>query len=357
MVFLMNSKIYTIYYLYDNRFEHDVLKHRCYIGFTSTTVETRIKRHFTEAKNSKKFNKRLNWLRTVCVENINFLILENNLSTIEEACSKEVYYISLAKQFGLSEYLRNGDDGGLGSTKNYTEETIEKIRQSKLGNNWNVGKKHSEENIEKRRQKMLGKKHKPEHIAKLAEARLKNKIAGKIAFKFKNRKFSEEGVVDIFEMWNSDHTCKQIAEKYNCSKNTITNVLVSKKAYLDIKAKYCLVKKSKPHLGLKNPSCKEKYEEILRKGVEGRRKRALLEFNRIQKNIGIRYEKMWDKLYEIYSLKMNGLSNKQIGVNFNLHFKSIERLLAGKSWANKILESVIKHFDKRNLKNQQRQCA
>jgi hypothetical protein len=278
---------------------------------------------------------------------LGYYILEDNISDLSVALQQEVYFIALAKKFGLGTYLTNGDDGGYGNTKNITQETRDKLRQSMLGNKRNAGKKHSPERIEKQRLSLKGIVRSKESIEKAKITRTLNKKAGKVSRHLSRRLFSEEQIVDIFHMWNAlDQSAEQIGIKYGVGYATISSVLNSKTTYYEIKKKYDLVKKQKPILGLKHPACRDKYLAILNQGVIGREKRAVAEFNRVQINIGQEYERQWDMLYEIYCLRLT-TSVAKIANIFKKDPETIRRLLLGRSWAEDKLFLVEKAYSNR----------
>ena len=144
---------YTIYMLYDKRLPieeinswDDYQRFRCYIGFTSYTAEQRLKDHLKEAFKRSTKTKKLNWIRSIGKENVAVTTLKKGIPTIEEALEEEVRTIAEYKtEWGLSHCLVNGDNGGYGGTKNYSPDVIEKIRQSKIGNTWNIGRVKSKE--------------------------------------------------------------------------------------------------------------------------------------------------------------------------------------------------------------------
>lgn len=133
------------------------------------------------------------------------IVLKQNL-TEEEAFKHEIYMIAVLgrKDLGTG-ILRNKTDGGEGSVglimpdeakqkiskvhkgktlseehkqilekyrvKKHCEESIEKMRKSKIGNKWNVGRKLSEEHKEKIRQINLNKVVSEETKQKISQAK------------------------------------------------------------------------------------------------------------------------------------------------------------------------------------------
>lgn len=222
----------------------------CYIGYTGCTKDVRIKRHIKESKESKKNTKKLNWLRANCNQVIQSFIIEDNIGTEKEALEKEVYYIRECKETQYGQYLKNGDDGGIGGTKNYSEETIEKIRASKIGNTWNIGRKKPEEEKRRASEARRGIAVAESTKKKLSEInKEKNRVKRENGDYSTNnsRKFSEEQVIDMFLMYNSGVQTKEIYTKYNCSYWTMRTVLCHPKAYIDWKIKNNLSVKQFEH--------------------------------------------------------------------------------------------------------------
>lgn len=126
-------------------------------------------------------------------------IIAGNL-TEEEALSFEKLMIAKLKDSGAS--LCNLTDGGDGASGyKHTEETIEKIRERLKGRPaHNKGRKVSPEAREKMRQAKLGVKQSPEHVAASAKARV-----GRPCSEETKRKISEHhtGKKLPYEQFNS----------------------------------------------------------------------------------------------------------------------------------------------------------
>ena len=239
-----SNKRYLVYILDENQFVDDPINRNCYIGYTSKTCEERIEDHFSEAKFSKSFTKKLNWLRNLTKENLVFDIIQENIESEQDALDLEVEYIRLAKEIGLTNNLKNGDDGGWGGTKNYTEEVIEKIRQSKIGNSWNKGKKHSEETRKKQSDSLIGRIHSEESLQKRIETRKINKIKNESTGNFgkwKTRKYTDEQIIEVFRLFNEEKlSAKEISDLLNIKKSTVSCFLYDKNCYKDVRFKYNL---------------------------------------------------------------------------------------------------------------------
>lgn len=112
---------YTIYKLID-----PITNEVRYIGLTINTLKQRLKSHMSDSsKTHKSF-----WIRKLREENLKPIIevVEDNISSYEEACLKEVYYIDLYKE---TCDLTNSASGG-NKNKRMSEETKRKMSESQI---------------------------------------------------------------------------------------------------------------------------------------------------------------------------------------------------------------------------------
>jgi hypothetical protein len=235
---------YRIYLLYVDTVSENILEKGFYIGYTKLSVENRIKAHLTEAKHSKKFTKKLNWLRSIDSSLIKFIILHDNIKAETEALQKEVECIAFYKNSVGCEFLKNGDDGGIGGTKNYTPEVIEKIRQSKVGNKWNIGRQKTEETKNRIKESNKNKIVTEETKEKIRKSAInKNNSLRVQGLKVSNnkRKFSKDQLLEMFRLYNQElKSSTEIGKIVNCSKETVSTAIHHKEAYKDWKKEYSL---------------------------------------------------------------------------------------------------------------------
>lgn len=112
-----------------------------YVGRTMTKLSSRWSKHKTNARLSKTNNYRSNWINKYR-DNIEIVLIEDGITTKEEACDKERYYIAFYKEKHGS--IVNSSDGGDGGCEGYkhTEEAKAKIGKA------HKGKKLSDEHVE-----------------------------------------------------------------------------------------------------------------------------------------------------------------------------------------------------------------
>ena len=110
-----------------------------YIGYTGKTIEQRFSEHL---KTTIKGNyKNGYWLKKY-KENIEIFLIEDKISSYDEACIKEISYIKLYRELGYD--LNNTTDGGEGCHGlKHSEETKERIKEKIKG------RKHSKESKDK----------------------------------------------------------------------------------------------------------------------------------------------------------------------------------------------------------------
>lgn len=136
-----------------------------YIGYTGKTIEERLMKHFTETVRHN--HKNANWIKKHKHE-IEIVLIEDGISTIEEAWNKEIEYIKMYHNLGYN--LTNTSEGGKGAGcaennpfygKKHSEETKEvmssKAKQHIGENNNFYGKKHTDETKKKISESRIGK--------------------------------------------------------------------------------------------------------------------------------------------------------------------------------------------------------
>jgi len=118
-----------------------------YVGRTSESLKTRLSKHKTNAIYGKRKNHRVNWILKH-INNIEIIIIEGDIKTIEESYEKEIFYI---KTFREKYNLVNATDGGDGGIPGYkhTEEAKKKI-----------GKKHKGKVLTDETKKKISDSHK-----------------------------------------------------------------------------------------------------------------------------------------------------------------------------------------------------
>jgi len=116
-------------------------------------------------------NRSIYWKRVANKGGVLVEILMDGL-TWEQACDKEIEFIKLYGRANLGTGIlvncTDGGDGAMGLI--VSKETREKIRISRLGNKVNIGKKYSEERVEKVRTKLLGQKRSAEVREKMSKS-------------------------------------------------------------------------------------------------------------------------------------------------------------------------------------------
>jgi hypothetical protein len=183
-----------------------------YVGFTSKTLEERLRGHLKERKTCH----RKNWIKSVVARG-----LKPEISVIEEFFDanwqeRERYWIAYYRSIGSD--LVNGTDGGDG-IPNPTEEVRRKISLGQLGRiqtpehrrkngDANRGRKHSPEWCQHIREGLLGKKHTQERRRKNSESQRGRKLTPeqrqKIGNASRGRRKSPEALrkMSIFKkMW------------------------------------------------------------------------------------------------------------------------------------------------------------
>lgn len=261
---------YRIYLLYSGMLFPNYPGLGCYIGYTGSSIEQRVKEHLSEAKYSKEKGKKLNWLRRRCKELINYFILEGNIKTLQEAYEREKYHIAKFKTTSIGNYLKNGDDGG---NSHITSTSVIENRLNKVkGNKWNVGRKVSE--LTRQRQRLSNRhiKHSKDVIEKMISKRKENyhiKEKQGIYRKTIERTLTEKQVIEIFRLFTKEYKSRAfISKQFNYSEGMLSGVLHNKNTYKDYKIKNNLIP----------------YREM-----------SIKEYNKIQKEIAIQYQKQFEQ--------------------------------------------------------------
>lgn len=132
-----------------------------YVGYTSLTIEERLKHHIFDAKYEKCKSHKVNWIKKVIKNGFLPIIKEiKSVETIEDALLMEMYYVS---EYNKLYKLTNSTSGGELS-KSFTDDVKNKISNSlkeyyNVNETWNKGLRYkfSEERNLKRRLKMGNK--------------------------------------------------------------------------------------------------------------------------------------------------------------------------------------------------------
>lgn len=119
---------YTIYKLID-----PVSDEIRYIGLTFNTLEKRLGSHLRESSKSHKCN----WIKKLKSQGLKPIIesIEDNISSYDECCLREVYYIDYYKDIGCD--LTNAASGG-NKNKKMSDETRKKMSESAKNRNFKL---------------------------------------------------------------------------------------------------------------------------------------------------------------------------------------------------------------------------
>jgi len=261
-----------------------------YIGYSYQPKE-RLSDHIKESR--RLMYHRHKWIQKEILEGfkINYNIL--GLAKNENIGELETKFIKEFKQKGFN--LVNGNEGGKGGLFNPTPEVRAKLRETKLGNSWNIGLKRSEETVQKIKDKLTGQKRTPEQVERIRLSQI-----GNIAPKYKNRLLTEETLIEIFRLYNEFKTVKEVSKILNLPKSNVTSVLYSDYTYVDLKTKHNL-KINRVGVGYKEQGKLNTQKRLLE--IESKRQIKVL--------------KMKEKFLVIENLKKEGLSLKEISKHFN----------------------------------------
>jgi hypothetical protein len=170
-----NYKIYALKLIDDDNIK--------YIGFTSRNLEDRFKEHLYVTINLKYKNGY--WIKKY-KDNIEIILIEDNIKSIEEVCEREIFYIRYYRELGFN--LNNLTNGGGGMRA--TDETRRKISESQKG------KTLSNEHKEKIRNTLTGRKLTPEHIENVKNSKIGYKCSDETKLRMSESKkgiiFSDE---------------------------------------------------------------------------------------------------------------------------------------------------------------------
>ena len=161
------------------------INNKYYIGSSNNICEgsgNRWWRHIYQLNKNKHKNLHLqNAWNKYGPNSFMFEIIEE--CTEDQLLTKEQFYLNLCKLNPKLNYNISYDASAPMKGRNHTEETKDKMRELKIGNSWNKGKKQSTEHIQNRSKSLKGrlspmknKKQSVEHIQKVANAHLKDYI-------------------------------------------------------------------------------------------------------------------------------------------------------------------------------------
>lgn len=220
------SRISYIYGLFST--EDTIIR---YIGYTINPKD-RLKDHIKESKRLLYY--RHKWIQKVIKDGFNVEMKIFKCVPSEICGQEEMKIIKHFKELGNK--LVNGNDGGIGGN-NPSPEVREKIRLSKLGNQYSKGKKLTPEIIANMKRIHTGKIVSQETRDKLSKA-----FKGRTSPNLKLRIISDEDIITIFKLFNEDKlTCKEIGIKLGYNKSTINNILYRDIYYKEVKSKYKLI--------------------------------------------------------------------------------------------------------------------
>jgi len=265
----------------------NTINNKAYYGQTRQPPNRRWSQHKQAAKNGRKMIL-YNAIRLYGIENFTFEVV-CECETLEELNAKEIEYISTNKSLAPNGY--NAGKGGDNYEKTpetcaklsasnkgriisdewrknisiakkgckITEETRLKMQQAQKGRiitdetkqklrEANIGKKQSADTIakksaartgvpwsEKKRESMVGRKHTKESIEKMSKSQKGRIFSEETKKKMRDakkatRKITDEQIKEIRE--NKEHLPQyKLAEKYNVSKQLISNIINFKRGY------------------------------------------------------------------------------------------------------------------------------
>lgn len=136
-----------------------------YVGYTYKKLHRRLSEHCNPSKLTPNTHKN-NWIKSLlnCGKRPVIKLVEDNIGNLTLALDKEIFFISIYKSNGFN--LTNSTDGGEGHLNRVpSKQTIDKRLMTKIKNGT---LKHSKETIEKIRQSKIGIKN-PESIKRLSD--------------------------------------------------------------------------------------------------------------------------------------------------------------------------------------------
>jgi len=283
-----------------------------YIG-KSNNPNKRLMAHLTASKTKKTYRDK--WINSE-IEKGNKIHIKVLLCKPEsEIYNWEKEIIKLYKSFGAK--LVNGNEGGLGGG-NPTIEVREKIRQSKIGNKWNVGKKMSEEVKKKLSEIKLGKSiHTDKSKQKLRETNLNRGYRPML----NQRNLTEAQILEIWDLKVKGNSQCEISKLLNIPIMFLKS-LWQNNTYKDIKEKHNLNFKLRT---FKNYKTKKEREEKLKIYKEKQNKKANKKYSFIkEKNEKIKKEKL-NKTLNLYN---QGLNSLEISNILNIHERTVRRRIS-----------------------------
>lgn len=218
---LQEGLISYIYGLYSSSNPEEIR----YIGYSYNPIK-RLSDHLSESKQLKYH--RHKWIQSEIAKGYSIGI--SSLRCVSESCvgQAEVETILLYKSFGAK--LTNGNNGGMGG-RSPSKESRERMRVSKLGNTWNIGREKSEKT-----KLLISIGNKGRNLDKAREKALET-IRGKRSSK---RNIDDSTVIELYSLYNSGFSLGEIIEKTGVKKYTISNIFYSATSYRDVKEKYNL---------------------------------------------------------------------------------------------------------------------
>lgn len=205
-----------------------------YIGITSNFYD-RKRYHLWGMKTLRHKNiKLLRAVKKYGFENFTIEVLEEVKGDRMDALIRENYYINLYDSFNNGYNQSDGYEASF--LQNPSEETREKHRVNMLGNQYWLGKRHSEET-----KKKIGEAHKGKIVSQETRDKQSKSRKGKFCGKdnpFYGKKHSEETIQIIKEKTGKKVMCietgevfislSECAKKMNCDRRNIQRVCVGK---------------------------------------------------------------------------------------------------------------------------------
>jgi group I intron endonuclease len=181
----METVKYTIYKLIDPN-----TRQIRYIGLTFNDLKLRLKSHISEPGKSHK----IHWIKKLKKQGIRPIIesIEEDISTFEEACEREIYYIDYFRSLGCD--LTNMNSGG-NKNKRMSEESRKKMSESHKKRHETLKLEVSEKTKELIRKSTIERFKNPEEREKL-------KISNK---RYEDSKTPEQKLNDILSQ-----NCKKV---------------------------------------------------------------------------------------------------------------------------------------------------
>ncbi len=137
----------------------NIINNKCYIGWTSKSVDFRWKEHKSDAIKIRDNRKFYNAIRKYGVDSWNVIIL-CEVETKEVALKKEIEYIKIFDSYsnGYNSTLGGDGNNGIIMSEESNIKRSEKLKGVKKPNGFNVGRIHSDETKDKISKSHIGKK-------------------------------------------------------------------------------------------------------------------------------------------------------------------------------------------------------